>query len=354
MTDTVLTASRQAWWEITLLDSADRVIGPLRGVTGGTITLSANTRLRASGSLTIQDTGQDVNWLTDRVRVVYRARDRRARSMTWPVGVFLMSAPTAAHTSAGTSRDVDLSSRLAVLDEDCLEASTTLPAGRRVTDAVEALIASTGEDGVSITPSDRTLASAMVWEAGTPVLTVINDLLDSANYFSLHPDGDGVLTAAPYVRPAARPVAWAFTAGEAAIHSADWSRDQDTAAVPNRVVLVGQGNGDTPALVATAENTDPASPFSREARGRWITHTETGVEASTQAVLDGLARRRLIDLSTPTATIQAAHLPLPLAPNDRVTWDTAGHAATATIQEIKADLTATSLCTTKLREVIDL
>lgn len=354
MPEMILTGSRQAWWEITLLDSADRIIGPLRGVTGGNITLSANTRLKGSGTLSVQDTGQPVNWVNDRVSIVYRARDHRGRTMEWSAGVFLMSAPTASHTSAGTSRDVDLSSKLAVLDEDCLNASLTLPAGRSVTTSIKTLILSTGEDRVSITPSDQTLSSSMVWEAGTPVLTVVNDLLDSINYFSLRPDGDGVLTAAPYVRPAARPVAWAFTAGEAAIHSADWSRDQDTAAVPNRIVLIGQGGGDTPALVATAENTDPSSPFSRESRGRWITHTETGVEASTQAVLDGIARRRLIDLSTPTATIQAAHLPLPLAPNDRVSWDTGGHAVTATIQEIKTTLDATSLCATKLREVVDL
>jgi hypothetical protein len=91
----------------------------------------------------------------------------------------------------------------------------------------------------------------------------------------------------------------------------DWTRDRDIYSIPNRYVVIGQGSGDTEALVSEATNTDPSSPYSFNARGRWITKVETGVEAATQADLDAIAVNRLSSATSITMSISVKHMFLP-------------------------------------------
>src|SRR5690606_9088086 len=122
----------------------------------------------------------------------------------------------------------------------------------------------------------------------------------------------------PYVAPQDRGIAWSFVDDDKRIHMPDFSHDYDGFNVPNEVVLVGQSDGDTPALVATARNTDPGSPWSIPSRGGSITHTETGVEATSQFVLDNLAARRLTELTQVSSTFEVQHAWVPLELNDAV------------------------------------
>lgn len=345
----VLTGHRNSQYVVTLLDRRDREKILLDGVVGGEVSLSAATRLRASGSLNLDDVGQDIDWLSDRVRIDYEGNGQR-----WPLGVFLLAAPTRSYTDEGSQWKVELLSKLAILDQVKTEQTKSLPAGTVVTDAVVSLIRDCGEDSIALTASPATLSSAMTWEPGTALLTIINDLLSAISYWSLTIDGNGIYQIHPYTRPAQRATAWNFQEGPHSVHLAEWDRDQDIASVPNRIVLVGQGSSDTPALVGAAENTDPASPFSYSARGRWVTRTETGVEASSQDVLTELARRRLIEASTPQATLTVEHMPLPLSPNEVVEWDSQGHRARAVIHGLSYTLNPTALCKTTLKEVVDL
>ena len=183
---------------------------------------------------------------------------------------------------------------------------------------------------------------------------MINELLAVINYWALTTDGAGVYQAAPYVLPAKRESQWHFKAGTDAIHSPKFDRDQDLAAIPNRVLLISQGGGQTPALTATASNEDPNSPYSHIRRGRWIVHTQTGVEATNQKTLNDLAQRKLIDLSTPSAKLTIEHLPLPLTPNAAVNFTSQGIDTRATISSITYSLDPTALCKTTLKEIVDL
>ncbi|SDT85716.1 hypothetical protein SAMN04489714_0139 [Schaalia radingae] len=344
------TTHRQASFRVDLLTRRDMLRGRLRGVTGGNIEFTSTTRLRGSGQLNMVDRGQQVDWLSDRVRITYEL----ASGEVLPLGVWLLAAPTMSMSVSGASRQVDLLSKLTVLDEDCVERAYSLPEKTLVTSVVEQLIRGAGEDRVAITHSVERTRGVLVWDAGTPKLTIINDLLQSINYWSLWVDGLGQFRVEPYVKPAQRPAAWRFTEGDASIHLPAWQRDQDLAGVPNKVVLVGQAEGDKPALTASALNEDPKSRFSYEARGRWVTHVETGVEATGQQVLDDLANRRLIDRSTPAASIEFQHLPVPLQPNDLVEFSSQGVVARAVVQKWGMSLDASALAKTTIREVVDL
>jgi hypothetical protein len=348
-----LTTHRQASYRFTLLDGDDREVGALEGVTGGSVTLSATTRLRGEGELQVTDLGQMVDWQTARVRVDYVMRTAQG-DREWPVGVFMVAAPTVEHSGAGASRRVSLLGKLKILDEDMVEQTYSVPAGTVVTSRVEELVRSAGEDRVAVTGSEAVTASMMTWPPGTPKLTICNDLLDSVNYWALWVDGSGQFRVEPYTRPVARPRVWEFAEGAVAIHLPAWSEDQDIASVPNRVVLVGQGDAAGEALVGVATNEDPASPYSYQSRGRWVTHTEEGVEADSQATLTGLAQRKLVDLSTPASTLSISHMPIPLNPNEAVSFHSQGRVVSrGIVQTVKYDLTPTAMCTTELLEVVD-
>lgn len=345
-----LSSHRQAEYVVRLLDSEDREIRVLDGVTAGSVSLSAATRLKASGQLSIRETGETIDWLSQRVRIDYVP----VGIDPWPLGVFLLSTPQDSHSDSGLRWDVDLLGKLAVVDGASIEQTLSIPAGANYVSSAADMIRSAGETRLAVTESAATLPAAMTWDAGTSVLTVVNDLLDAAGYWSAYPDGYGVIHLDPYVSPAARAPSFSFVEGESAIHSTEWTRDQDIASVPNKVVLVGQGDEQTPALVGVAVNEDPGSQFSFQRRGRWITYTETGVEAADQATLTERARRKLIEASTSQAKYTIQHMPLDIRPNDAGVFTSQGVDARVTAQSVKYSISPTALVETVLREVIDL
>jgi hypothetical protein len=344
-----LDTHRQADYTVTLLDSKDRVVRRLDGVTGGSITLSNSTRLRASGSLSLTEACGRIDWMTQRVRVDYATSGQ-----SWGLGVFLLSAPTRSYGEAGSTWDVDLSSPLALPDADCVDRTYVVKAGSNLVDVAAGLLRDTGLERLSITPSTATASSDIVYDPGKSKLTIANELLSAAGYWSAHPDGEGQVHLDPYVRPAARGVAYDFREGARAIHLPEWERELDAASVPNKVVLVSEGSQDKAALVGVATNEDPASAYSFQARGRWIVETQTGVEAANQESIDSQARRRLIDVSTPSASITIQHMPVPLQPNQVAGFSSQGHTTQGVVKEIEYSLDPTALVKTKLLEVTDL
>ena len=344
-----LSTHRQGGYRVTLLDAGDRVVRRLDGVTGGSITLSNSTRLRASGSLNLTQACGDIDWMTQRVHIEYKTN-----GTSWGLGVFLLSAPTRSYSEMGSTWSVDLSSPLAVPDADCVDSTFTVKAGTNLVGKVADILYETGLERLSITPSSAVTSSDMIYDPGKSKLTVVNELLAAAGYWSAHPDGAGQIHLDPYTRPAARGVAYDFREGGRAIHLPEWEREQDMAAVPNKVVFISQGSADKPALVGVAVNDDPTSPYSYPSRGRWIVETRTGVEAADQESITAQARRRLIEVSTPSASITLQHMPVPIQPNQVVGFTSQGHTAKGVVKEIEYTLDPTALVKTKLLEVTDL
>lgn len=348
MTD-ALSTHRRGGYQVTLLDMGDRTVRRLDGVTGGSVTLSNSTRLRASGTLNLTEACGPIDWMTQRVRIDYTAN-----GVSWGLGVFLLSAPTRSYSGTGSTWSVDLSSPLAVPDADCVDTTFTVKAGSNLVGLAGDILYETGIERLSVTPSVAVATSDMIYDPGKSKLTIVNELLSVAGYWSAHPDGAGQVHLDPYMRPAARGVAYDFREGARAIHLPEWEREQDIAAVPNKVVFVSQGSADKAGLVGVAVNDDPSSHYSYPSRGRWIVETRTGVEAADQESITAQARRRLIDVSTPSAAITLQHMPVPIQPNQVVGFTSQGHAAKGVVKEIEYSLDPTALVKTKLLEVIDL
>lgn len=347
----ILTGNRNTRFFVDVLDMEDSFVVRLDGVTSGELNWIANAAVKGAGKLRVVDVSQDIDWLTARIRPTMAIDGLDEQQL----GVFL---PAEAPESWGSGRnwDIQMLDKTTIPNQDKIDETFSLAAGAVITTEVIALIVSTGETRYAVTPSAKTLDGPLTWEAGTPKLSIINDLLHVAGYFAMWADYSGQFRVEPYVFPADRPIRFEFVDGPNSIYSPDFVKDVDLQ-IPNKFVAIGQGDSATEALSAVATNTDVLSPYSFPNRGRWITETETGIEAADQIVLDNYALRRLIEMTSKTSSIDVSHAPIPgLAVNDAVRLQRvpAGVDARHVVNQMTISLDGTSLAKSTLMEVVDL
>lgn len=350
-----ITGNRTSTYTYKLWDNFGHPLGSLSGVTGGSLEWHSNAAVKGGGRITVkQDDRHDNDWLNLRVKV-YMNIDGEGE---YPLGVFIPSAPSEDWSEGGLELTVELLDKCSVLDQDSFGHTYSLPKGTVITDKVRELILSTGESAGSITDSNDMLDKAMTWEPGTSKLTIINDLLAAGNFFSLKANGDGHFLVQKQRLPRDRPVAYKFFDNYESIYVPEFTYERDIYSIPNKVVMVEQGDGDKEGRIGIATNTNPKSPYSYQNRGnRWITDTTTGVDAATQQALDDMAQRRLIALTNPTGTITIDHAPLPWLQVDdvvRFRRTPADIDSRCVVSSMAFDLNGLSLCHTELQEVAEL
>lgn len=326
-------------------------MGDLDGVEGATLNFSIFTTIRGGG--TLDHTGLETpDWNKIRLQP-WITVEHDCGTATWPLGVFIPAAPAANWDDGDVSRSVELYDKLLILDQDMVEETYAVQKGEVVTDRIKALILSAGEDLVAVEDSAEVLRADTVWEAGTTKLKIVNDLLESINYFSLWCDGYGAYRADPYIPPASRPISREFLDDENGIYSPSFEHDQDTFLIPNKMIVKSRSDGEDEGMTAVATNMDPEDPFSYPSRGRWITRMDEDVEASSQAVLNAIAVRRLRELSQASSslTIKTALVPLDLNSLVKFSSQLANLDLSAVVQKLDITCTPGTLVTTTLSEV---
>ena len=352
-----------------LLDRWENLTGLVRTAPyGGSLSWSAQASIKSGGTLPVIDPGGGIDWVHSRIRpVAVLSSASTADTLEVPLGVYLPAAPDESWSDEGRRWDVDLLDKAVILDQDVpVDAAGnatayTAPAGSNVVALVAGLIQSTGEATPALSPAPDTLTSALVFEPGTTKLKIINELLDAANFFSLWTDGAGQFRVTKYRAPQDRGTVYdllaPFSRGPRSLMAPDWTRERDVYTVPNRYVVVSQGDGDAEGLVATATNTDPASPFSYPSRGRWVTQVEEGVEATSLASLQAYADRKLLAASGASSKMEVHHAYLPdllINSTVRFRYEQDGEELDmlCTVQNTEIPLDPTGLCKTVLREVV--
>lgn len=340
---------RDPEWFVTLLNERDEALGLLEGVRGGEVQVAALERLGGSATLQLTRTNQVIDWMKHRVQIEYELEEGGARI---PWGVWVLSSPKLTHDMIDFW-EVALLPKMVVIDEDTVADTFSLDQGSVVTSIVESLILSTGETRIALTPSARTTTSALVWEAGTSKLTIINDLLTAIDYSALWCDGSGQFRVEPYISPRDRVVRRTFRADDWSLVRPGWSREQDLTGIPNRVVVFCEGTDTDPAISGVDQNTDPASPFSIPSRGRVITRRIEVTDVASQAEADALATRYLFSSMNPVASLGVTTAIVPLERNDRVAFIDGNPEVTrdATVLRMRVQLTFDSLCEHEWREI---
>lgn len=352
-----LTGTRHERWRVDLLDAEDQFIRPLHEFVGGSYEVNANRAIWGGGSIDVVlgEDSDDIDWGQHRFKVWYSPGFEGGERVWWPRGVFLVGLPDIEYDDETGLREgsVKIMDKNLVLDQDSDPGSFSVLAGDYVTDVVRHLILSAGEVNLSVEEAFETVKTATVWEPGTSKLQIINDLLATINY-RLRLDGNGQFRVEPITPAAHRGIAWEFTQGRDSLHIPRWSKEDDWADTPNRVVMISQGDEETEALMSVAENTNPESRFSYQGRGgRWIVHTETDVEVTSQEVLDNLAAMRLGGLATTYSNMSVEHAMLDLWPEDRVALSTEAYETTAEVRSFSVGMRPGSLVSGSWREVFD-
>ena len=341
---------RSESWRYDLLNLQDQKIGELDGVTGATFEFSVASTIRSGGSMECRAT--DIDWLKVRIQP-WHTMVAEGETVTWPIGVFIPASPGIKYAGDGVNRAIDLYDKLQILDQDRIESTFSVAPGVVVTTQIKTLLAGIGETRDAITPSSDTVRNAMVWEADTSKLQIINDLLASINFFSLWVDGYGVFQGTPYQPPGGRGISWIFEDNFRSIYSPEFFNDKDEFNVPNKVVLVSTSDGETEALTAVATNEDPDSKYSYNQRGRWITTTEKDIEVTSQATLNLMVQRRMVELSEISSTYDISHALIPLNLNDAVKFirSTEGISTVGVVQKMSFGTGVGELVKTTIREV---
>ena len=281
-----------------------------------------------------------------------------------PLGTFLPSTPIVTYKDGSQTWGVELLDRTSMIAEDFFAHTYSIPDGVNVVDRVWEILRSTGAaignpPPASSLPSGvaTTLTKGRTWEAGTNKLTIVNDILEAAGYMALWADAEGAFRLSKSVAAKNRPVAYEFIDGENCIYKPEFTIEKDIYSIPNKVVMIGQGDSDTAAPVATALNLDRRSPSSFPNRGRWITDVTRGVDAESSAELQAKANARLEQLTAAQGVVTIEHGPVPgLRVNQVVRFARHGGAGIDglyTVTSIRWPMDPTALAVTKMTEVLD-
>lgn len=315
--DDLLWQPRANSFRFDLLDTSDGLIGSLDGVQpGGSVQQDSTAAVHGSGSITVTDIGQGVDWTGVRVRPVLTMTDPSGNGTEYPLGVFIPAAPQETWTDFGRSWAVQLTDKLGVLDTNIPTDSSGnpvtygVPAGANVIGTVCQLIEGAGGTTEAIQPDSESLVKAMAWTLGTSTLQIINDLLAASGYFSLSCNGAGQYQCTSYVVPSQRPPLFtgrnpfSDTPGDS-LMSPDYTRNCDVYGIPQFLLAIAQGDGTNPALTSVGTNPNPAP----SQVGRWVVNSS--LQATSQAALDSQALMLMSQAMSVTSTFTVSHLWLP-------------------------------------------
>jgi len=377
-TQEVLYGNRQTtyrWEVLTHVNGIDQLIGVLDGVSTGSLKWTLNAAVKGGGNGKVMDLSvASPGMLKISDLALESVRLRPVCVITGlpenPLGIYLVSNAKEEWAATGRVWSLELLDKTTVPSQDVVDQSYAVAAGTPILKQVRTIL-STCNEYIAIDESNTLATSTgMVWEAGTSKLKIINDLLDVAGYNALWIDGYGNYQTTPRVLPADRSINYEalnipreLVDGEQSIYETDWTRSKDSYDVPNKVIAVQAAGGqDTAALVGTWTNEDPTSPYSYQARGRWIPHVldsvevPSGTSAEITTFLQKRAQTTLVQMSAVQAQVEISHLPIPVRVGDVVRFanERAGIDGRHVITGIQLTTESLGLMQSTLQEVITL
>lgn len=233
----------------------------------------------------------EIDWLSDEIQPVMILD-----GVEHPLGVYI---PTTFTQSEGVAVTVSVEAydrAQRVLDTNSA-GLLYWPAGTKYLDAVEQLLSAAGITTVFKTDTDAVFGEDREdWDAGTPFLTVVNDLLREINYKDLWFNSDGAAMLEPAAVPEASQIRHILSDKDPeTLVLPGVSRGSDYFNTPN-VFEVYVANPEKSGLMrAVAINDNPQSPLSTVRRGRDIVQVTKLDNIADQAALQAYAERQRND-----------------------------------------------------------
>jgi hypothetical protein len=205
------------------------------------------------------------------------------------LGLFSTRPPSKTYTPlsvSGRMEAYDLTWRL--LNQNVSEPHN-LPAGKNYVEAVYDRIRNSNFSRIYIPPTTKVLAEPRSWKPGTPVLRIINDLLEGCGYYSLWASRYGILRSMPYLDLNAIEPIKTYVGGEDGAVLEPIATEPVLTTLANHVIVI-KDTGESGLLKAVRKNLNPASPTSIQNLGL-ITRVVDATNAENQTDVDALANR---------------------------------------------------------------
>lgn len=282
----------------------------IAGITGGTLERNDLTAIKASGSLTYID---EPSLGRDLLRVYSDSLDpRTAERVSIAHGTYLVATPSSTYRGAIEEGTADLYGVLQVLAEDALSSPLVLTAGADAVEEARKLIEATGLRAVTASHGAKLTASAVFDDEDASKLDAVNWLLSFAGFESATCDGFGNVLLRPYANPADRAPSFSLRDDDACVFRSGIVRECDAFSVPNVVTVTCTSAGNNAPITATAENDDPESAFSIDARGRRIVYKESVSDSAGEKALAARAEAVLATKTAAAESFEIAHAYFPM------------------------------------------
>lgn len=332
----VLRTNREPFYTVDIVGGA-----PLEGVQSVSLTYTLNARIRGRGTIVVADVGQEVDWESVRLAPRYHLNG----DTSWPLSRFTCKTPREVRGAAGRVWEIEVLDLNSALERRKMAASYSVAAGAVATAELRALLTLAGETDAEITDSTATLLVSHTWPAGADYLTIANVLCDALNYTSLAVNMDGRFEASPHVLASKRSPVSEFIDGATSIHKSSFTIERNLSDIPDQVIALGRGDGETEGLVGYAPDA-----------GSYAYTEVVELDTTSQAALDAFAARSLAARAGAPRVGTIEHLPVPLSPGDVVrfrseSFDPPIDGKFVVIETSMPDK-ATGLASTSLREVL--
>lgn len=241
----------------------------------------------AAYAMDVDGKPMDVNWLTDEIQPVMLIN-----GLPYPLGVYIPTTQTVTDDIARTVRIEAYDRCQRVLDTNSA-VPVYFPRGTLYLDAVEQLLSAAGITTVFKTPTAAACTEPREdWAAGTPFLTIVNDLLAEINYKPLFFDANGAAVLEPSSIPEAAQITHTLdTADPETLVVPGITRQNDTFSAPNKFIVFCANPDKNENMVAVSVNDNPQSPLSTVRRGREIVSVSTVDNIASQTELQAYADR---------------------------------------------------------------
>ena len=227
-----------------------------------------------------------IDFLTDRLRPVVTVN-----GTDYPCGVYVITTETEMQSDGLVTREIEGYSLLYLAQRKKIESRLHLSAGSNYITEILALLSGCGISSFQTVPTDLTLsADREDWEIGTPVLQIVNELLEEINYRQAWVDLAGNVCLTPWEAPSLENIDHTYSEGEYSMIETGYTRSTDRYGKANVFRVVCDSPDLDEPMVAVSENNAEGSPFAISRLGR-ILYTENVDGTPSQEALQARADR---------------------------------------------------------------
>lgn len=284
----------------------------IEDITGKALTGKASTNIhnQIKGALTLSMHGADaIRPYADIVAPFLALTHGSGETERHQLGLYIVTPPKRTHREQVTIASLEGRDLTWILDNDYPLEPYSIAVGTNYVAEAASIISSYGLR-IAIPSSTLTAPAAVTWMADKSWLTIVNDLLNAAGYYTLWADRFGVLKSQPYFELASKEPAMQLYSGEGGIVSGAIEQEGVYDTVANRVIVFKDDPTGTP-IREEAINQNPVSPSSTVALGRTITRIIKPTELASSAVAEAMALQALEEGSSFTNKLKITTYPRP-------------------------------------------